>query len=254
MELRVLGCSGGIGGGRKTTSFLIDDDVLIDAGSGVSELSLEEMSRIRHIFLSHSHLDHVHSIPLLLDSIFERIGEPIAVHALPDTIQALQEHIFNWVIWPDFTSLPHPDAPVARFVPMLPGEPVIVGERRFEMIPVNHIVPAVGYKVSGPGGAFAFSGDTTTNDTFWKALNADERLDLLFVECAFADQELEMSRLARHYCPRLLAEDLQKLEHNPAIYLTHGKPGEEQTIYEQCLRRIEGRNLHYLSGNEVFSL
>ncbi len=254
MEVRVLGCSGGIGAGRKTTSFLIDRDVLIDAGSGVGELQLEEMAAIRHIFLTHSHLDHVHALPLLADSILQAIGEPIVVHALAETIKALQEHIFNWAIWPDFTSLPHPDKPVLRFVPMRPGEVVVVGERRFEMIPVNHIVPTVGYRVCTPEKAFAFSGDTTTNDTFWEALNRGDRLDVLVVESAFSNGEADLCRVARHYCPELLAADLKKLRHNPVIYLSHAKPGEEEKILRECKESIVGRDLHHLSGNETFAL
>ena len=254
MELRILGCSGGIGAGLKTTSFLLDRDILLDAGSGVGDLSLEEMAAIRHIFLSHSHLDHILSIPLLVDSVFDVCEEPILVHAQPETLEALQSHIFNGAIWPDFTRLPHPERPVIRFAPMRPGEKVTLGERTLEMIPVNHIVPTVGFRVASPGGVFAFSGDTTTNDTFWEVLNAGDRLDMLVVESAFPDEEEHLCRLARHYSPRLLAEDLKKLRHRPGIYLTHAKPGSESTIFEQCQRHVSDRELSQLSGDEIFTL
>jgi len=106
MKLRVLGCSGGVGGELRTTSLLVDDDILIDAGSGVGELSLEEMHHIRHVFLTHSHLDHFSFLPLLVDSIFPSIREPLIVHGQPETLEALQKHVFNWTIWPDFAKLP----------------------------------------------------------------------------------------------------------------------------------------------------
>ena len=159
MKLRVLGCSGGIGANLRTTSFLLDDDILIDAGSGLGDLTLAEMAKIRHIFLTHSHLDHVAFIPLLLDSIFEMITQPVIVHAQPETIQALENHIFNWHIWPDFSKLPQPSQPVLKFEPMYPGERIILNEREFEMIKVNHTVPGVGYYVASRSGTFAFSGD-----------------------------------------------------------------------------------------------
>lgn len=254
MKLRVLGCSGGIGAGLRTTSFLLDDDILLDAGSGVGDLSLEEMSRIRHIFLSHSHLDHVLSIPSLVDSVFDVCHEPILIHAQPETIDALQKHIFNGLIWPDFSRLPHPDNPVLKFVPMHPGESVEVSGRHFEMIPVNHIVPTVGYRVHNGRGAFAFSGDTTTNDTLWEALNAADKLDLLIVETAFSNEEEELCHLARHYNPRLLAADLKKLRHKPQLLLTHPKPGEEDKIFEQCLEVMWDFDLVHLTGGEVFTL
>ncbi|HEY9148876.1 MAG TPA: MBL fold metallo-hydrolase, partial [Gammaproteobacteria bacterium] len=118
MELRVLGCSGGIGGDkRRTTSFLLGEDVLIDAGSGVADLELEQMEKIRHIFLTHSHLDHIHMIPLLLDTVFDRLEQPVVIHGLPQTLKALQTHIFNDIIWPDFATLPNADFPVMVYEP-----------------------------------------------------------------------------------------------------------------------------------------
>jgi len=135
----VLGCSGGIGVGRHTTALGLDGDVLIDCGSGVGELSGAQMGALRHVFLTHSHLDHIAFLPLLVDSVFERLERPLTVHALPQTIQALRHHIFNWVVWPDFTRLPTPDDPVLAFRPMEPGEVVeLEGGRTVEMIPVAH--------------------------------------------------------------------------------------------------------------------
>ncbi len=254
MEIRVLGCSGGIGAGLRTTSFLIDHDILLDAGSGVGELTLDEMAHIKHIFLSHSHLDHIHAIPLVVDSVFDRIDAPILIHALPDTIRALQEHIFNGIIWPDFTRLPHPERPVLRFETMEPGEVVTLGERQFEMIPVNHIVPTVGYRITNPSGVLAFSGDTTTNDTFWAALNAGPRLDMLIVEAAFPNAERELCRMARHYSPEMLAADLAKLQHRPRILLTHAKPGAEDKIFQEARPLLAGYDVDHLTGGERFTL
>ena len=254
MELRVLGCSGGIGGTRRTTSFLLDDTILIDAGSGVGDLSLDELARIRHIFLTHSHLDHLLSIPLLIDSVFDRLQQPLLIHAQPHTLQALREHIFNWIIWPDFTSLPSKELPVMVLQEMRPGERLVVGDCHISMIPVNHIVPTVAYAVEYPGGIFAFSGDTTTNDTLWQGLNTLPRLDQLIVEVAFSSAELPMCELSRHYCPQLLAEDLRKLHHQPQIYLSHAKPGEEARIFEECRSLITDRPLTHLSGGEVLTL
>jgi len=255
MQVRVLGCSGGIGAGRRTTSFLVDDDVLIDAGSGVGDLTLQEMAPIRHLFLTHAHLDHIMCLPSLADGVFDALRRaPLQIHCLPETAEALQRHLFNGVIWPDFTRLPSLAQPVIRFVPMAPGEEVVVGERRFEMIPVHHVVPTVGYRVTAPGGVFAFSGDTTCNDSFWDALNAGDRLDLLIIECAFSNAEEAMCRMARHYCPTLLADDLQKLRHRPRIWLTHAKPGEEEQIFDECRRLITGRAVEHLSGGELFTV
>ncbi len=254
MQIKILGWSGGIGGNLRTTSFLIDDDVLIDAGTGLGDLPLNQMTDIRHIFLTHSHMDHIAGLPLLADSMFGVHEEPIIIHAQEKTIKALKAHIFNWVIWPDFSELPNKDKPCISFQIMKPGEIVNIRNRQFEMIPVNHTVPGVGYCISDPRSTVAFSGDTTTNDSLWNRLNEYDHLDLLFVEAAFANHDLEISRISKHYCPSLLAQDLKKLKHNPKLWLTHFKPGEEDLIYQECEAAIEGFSINSLSGGEVFKL
>lgn len=254
MNVRILGCSGGIGAGVRTTSILIDDDILIDAGTGLADLTLDEMAAIRHIFVTHSHLDHVACIPLLIDTIFERVSTPVVIHGQESTLRALQSHIFNWVVWPDFAELPRAEAPVLSYQVLSPGEIIEVDGRWLEMIPVNHIVPAVGYRVSREGGAFAFSGDTTSNDTLWAALNAHEKLDFLLVESAFANKDMQLSQLARHYCPQLLAEDMVKLKHDCDIYISHRQPGQEDDILRECRELMPERRIHGLEGGKVFTL
>ena len=139
MKIRVLGCSGGITKGVATTSFLIDDDILIDAGTGVGNLSISEMRRIKHIFITHSHLDHVSSIALLADTLFAQlVGQPITVHSERSTIKVLKEHVFNWLIWPDFTVLPNKSKAVLKLKSMTKKSTLEIEGRRIEMIEVNH--------------------------------------------------------------------------------------------------------------------
>lgn len=255
MDLRVLGCSGGIGADLRTTSFLLGGTILVDAGTGVGELTLDEIARIRHIFLTHAHLDHIAFIPLFLDSIFDRIQTPVVVHAQPQTVSDLSAHVFNGAIWPDFTRLPHPDRPVLEFAAMRPGECCTLGDCTLEMIPVTHTVPAVGYRIESEGAALAFSGDTSSNDTFWQALNAHARLDILIVEAAFPNSQAALAQMSRHYCPRTLGEDIAKLKHDPEIYITHNKPGDEQLIFEECVEALgPARRVHRLRNGDLLQL
>lgn len=255
MNIRVLGCSGGISRNVATTSFLIDDDILIDCGTGVCDLTLDEMRKIRHIFITHSHLDHVTSIPFLVDTLFESlIGNPITVHAQRSTIKVLKEHIFNWSIWPDFTELPHKTNAVLKFSGMKAGEVVKINNRAIEMITVNHSVPGVGYRVESNKKAFAFSGDTTSNENLWAVLNRHKRLDLFFVECAFGEKDLELARVAFHYCPQLLAKDLPKLRHRPDVYISHLKPGEEKQIMKECHKALPEWDCQQLKCGDIFEL
>ena len=252
MQIEVLGWAGGIGANLRTTSFLIDEDLLIDAGTGLGDLPLNRMTGIRHIFLTHSHMDHVVGLPLLADTMFGVHDEPIVVYAQEQTIEALKAHIFNWVIWPDFAELPSRENPSIRFEIMNPGDKVTIRSREIEMIQVNHTVPGVGYCMSTQLICAAFSGDTTTNDTLWDALNSYENIDLLFVESAFANSDIEISKISKHYCPQLLGEDILKMKHRPEVWLTHFKPGEEELIYRQCVDAMPDFNIHQLKGGEVF--
>jgi len=252
MKVQVLGCSGGIGEGLDTTSLLLNERILIDAGTGLGRLPVRALQQIRHVFVTHSHLDHIAGLPLLVDTIFDSLDTPLTVYGRAETIRALQEHIFNNVIWPDFAVIPHRERPVLRYRVLEPGEVVTIGDCAIELIEVNHAVPGAGYRVECAGGAFAFSGDTTTNDGFWEALNRHSRLDLLIVEAAFPDRDVELCRLAHHYCPSLLSADLHKLRHRPRVYITHLKPGDEEEILAECTRAINGLEVHPLVGGEVF--
>lgn len=254
MQIRILGCSGGIGEDLHTTSLLVDEDILIDAGTGVGNLTLAEMARVRHIFITHSHLDHIAGIPLMVDSIFGQIHEPIVIHASAETIAALGKHIFNWVIWPDFTQLPTAGHGVIRYEQMSPYEVLTLGARQIRMIPVNHVVAGVGYAIESAGKVAAFTGDTTTNDSFWAALNEYASVEVLIAECAFANQEQDLCRKAHHYCPDLLAADLGKLRHRPRTFLTHLKPGAEAQIEHECRQLLQGLDLRRLFGDDLIQL
>jgi ribonuclease BN (tRNA processing enzyme) len=226
--------------------------LLIDAGTGLGDLPLNHMTGIRHIFLTHSHMDHIVGLPLLADSMFGVHDEPIIVHAQEKTIQALKAHVFNWVIWPDFSELPTRDNPSIRFEVMNPGNVVSIRSRDIEMIEVNHTVPGVGYCLSSRRASVAFSGDTTTNDNLWQVLNRYENIDLLFVESAFSNHDLEISKISKHYCPSLLGADVLKMKHRPDVWLTHFKPGDEELIYQECVEAMPDFNVHQIKGGEIF--
>jgi ribonuclease BN (tRNA processing enzyme) len=236
MQIRVLGCSGSIAAGSRTTSFLLDDDILIDAGTGVGELTLDELARIDHVFLTHSHLDHVLGVPLLADSVMRRRqaagAPPVQVHALPQTLQALRDHVLNWVIWPDFTRLPTPEHPMLALRPLHCGEVRALGRRHIEALPAQHTVPAVGYAVRGPGAdaaAWVYTGDTGPNPALWQRLAALP-VAALVIETAFSDDERALAEVSCHLHPALLREELRGLAAPADVWITHIKPGEVEAV------------------------
>jgi len=253
MRLRVLGCSGSIGGQHnRTTSFLVDQDILIDAGTGVGDLSLAELALIDHIFVTHSHLDHVNSIAFFLDSVGALRPKPVTVYAMGPTIETLKKHLFNWDVWPDFTQIPTPEAPWLRYQEIEVGKVIALGGRKITVLPANHTVPAVGYHLDSGKGSLVFTGDTGPNDALWTAVNQVANLKFLIIETAFSDKDRRLAELALHLCPSMLGEELAKLERPAEIYITHLKPAEIELTMQEIEELPGDRRLLPLQNNHVF--
>lgn len=252
MRLRILGCSGGIGGQLRTTSMLLDSDILIDAGTGVGDLSLTELTLIDHVFVTHSHLDHITSIPFLVDSVGCMRDRPLTVHATQATLEILRQHVFNWKVWPDFSQIPDTRKPFMCYQPIFLGKTVDMGGRKITPLPANHVVPAVGFRLDSGRGSLVFTGDTTTNDPLWEVVNKIGNLRYLIIETAFCNREKPLAIVSKHLCPSMLAEELAKLKRSAEIYITHLKPGEvELTMQEieECAGQYQPR---MLQNNQVF--
>lgn len=234
MKVRVLGCSGAIAQGCRTTSFLIDGCILIDAGTGVGDLTLDEMRQIDHVLLTHAHLDHVAALPLMLDAVSSLRSTPVQVHALPATIAALQAHIFNNTIWPDFSRIPEAATPFLVYRALQTGQVLQIASLDIEVLPAIHTVPAVGYAVRGLTGWWAFSGDTGPNPAFWLRIN-QLPLAMLVIETAFSNTESALAQRSLHLAPHTLAQELAQLQSGKPcpIYITHTKPSETQLIVEE---------------------
>lgn len=255
MRIRILGCSGGIGGRQfRTTSILVDNDILIDCGTGVADLSIAELAQIDHVFLTHSHMDHIACLPLMVDTVGDMRNRPLTVHALPETEEILRAHIFNWAIWPDFTEIPSAQDPWLRFAPIEVGREEELQGRRIVPLPANHTVPAVAYQLDSGRGNLVFTGDTGACPALWRAVNAIDRLKLLIVETAFSNREKRVAEASLHLCPSMLAEELSYLQVRPAVYITHFKPGQIELTMEEIEDSIGEYKPHMLQNNQVFEI
>lgn len=254
MRIQVLGCDGGIGGPLRTSALLLNDDVLLDAGTGVGELTLSQLLAIEHVFVTHAHVDHIASLPLLLDAVIARRPRPITVYATDENLRALQTHIFNWSVWPDFTRLPSPDSPSMCFSQLEVGKTVDLGSCRITPIPANHTIPTVGFHLENGGASLAYCGDTTTCNSLWAALNAIDSLKYLIIETAFDDSKLQLAKRAGHLCPTLLAAELEKLQRPAEIFVSHMKPGLSETIMREITRLVRDQTPQELRRDQVLEL
>ena len=254
MKIKVLGCSGGIGAGLRTTSFLLDNDILIDAGTGVGELSMEQLIAIDHIFITHSHLDHIACIPFLVDTVIGLRPNPVTVHATAETLAILKQHIFNWKIWPDFNAIPDKNSPFLQYNEIALGQTTTINERKITALPACHVVPAVGYLIDNGKNSLVFSGDTTHCDELWVEVNKLNNLKYLLIETAFSNCEIELAKLSKHLCPMMLADELKKLKIPAEIYITHLKPGESHMIMQEIAACDIAGTCTALQNNQEFIL
>ena len=252
MKLRVLGCSGAELPGHNPSAFLLDDRLLLDAGTVGSMLSEQEQWQLDDILITHPHLDHIRGIPTLADNLI-MAGQPrqVRVHATAAVIGALRAHLLNGLIWPDFSTIPSADAPVVRYHEITPEITFSVGEYRVTACEVNHTVPAVGYRVSKGNCTLLYTGDTGPTDRFWQLAGA---ASALIVEVSFPSGQEELALLTGHLTPELLKRELAKLPVLPRrIFITHLKPQYSEQIRPE-LDALKIPGIELLQDGAVYQL
>lgn len=232
LRIKVLGCYGGQLLGFHLTSFLVNDSILLDAGSPTEALNLEEQYGIRHIFLSHTHLDHIKDIAFLADNrSLKRLGgandnRRIVIHSLKENIDYLREHFLNNRIWPDFTKIPSEEDAILSFEEIVPGQAVTVDGVTVTAIPVNHPVPCTGFLLEQDGMQFIYTADTGHTEQIWEVANAQPNLKGIIMDCSFPNTYDELARISGHLTPEGMADELKKFKGRgkTPVYLYHMKP------------------------------
>ena len=252
MELRVLGCSGGEADGQRLTGLLVNGRVAIDAGSITQSLTTPEQIGIRQIFITHSHLDHICTLPFFTKNIFGHTEVPVEIHALPETLDALRRHLFNDELWPDFSVIPSPDNPIIRFSEIVPGQAYQVEGLRITPIPVNHLVPCVGYLVEDESSAFIFSSDTAETDELYRVANATANLKLFITEASFPNELAWLAEASKHLTPEKLGRELLKLKVDVPVGIYHLTPGDRPVMLPQ-LEAIGDRRIRMLEQGATFT-
>jgi cAMP phosphodiesterase len=203
----------------------VDGKLAIDAGALTASLSLDELLAVDDIVLTHSHFDHVKDVPLLSDLLVGRRKKPVRVHASTACARTLRESVFNDELWPDFTRIPHTQAPVIDIVPFDPARPFRIGRYRVAPVPVRHPVESVGFVLSDGKVSIGVSGDTGPTARFWERVNEEKKLRALLVELSFPNALQGLADVSGHLTPRTLAGELAKVDRDGVpVLLYHLKP------------------------------
>ncbi len=255
MKINVIGCSGAEFPGHNAPGFLLDDEILLDAGSLTNTLDEKAQLKIRHIFITHAHLDHIRSIPFLADNIV--VGKKhskITIYSISPVIRTIKKHLFNSAVWPDFTIIPNPGDAILNLVSLKAAEPVIVDGYTITPYKVNHTVPAVGYLVEDmKGKSFFYTGDTGPTAGTWKKIK-NRKLNCLIIDVSFPDSMRELAVRTGHLTPGLLQEEMGAFHQAPEhICITHPKPQYFRTIKKE-LEALGMKNLTILKDGDIIRI
>jgi cAMP phosphodiesterase len=251
VKLRVLGCHGGELPTCKSTCFLVDDVLALDAGALTGTLTLEELCRVDHILVGHSHFDHVKDLPLMADLVIGRRDKPVTIHASRECARALRENMFNNALWPDFTRIPTRTSPVLQIKTFRAGGTFEVGPYTVRSVPVSHPVESCGFIISDGKSTLAMSGDTGPTDKLWKALNATKNLKALLLETSFPNKLQSLADISGHLTPYTLEQELKKFQRNGAsVMLYHLKPA----FVAQLKKELAALPVEVLELNDTFEL
>jgi cAMP phosphodiesterase len=235
------------------TSFLVNDTVSIDGGSLGFALHPDEMSAVRHVVVTHAHSDHTASLPIFIAEAYPNLDAPIIIYGTAEVVSALKDFVFNDQIWPNFEKimLLNGSGPTIEFQTLKPRQSVTIAGLRITAIPVNHVVPTVGLIVQEDGAVVAFTSDTFTTDEIWETAREIELLKAVFVDVSYPNELERLASDSKHLTPRLLAEELEKLNRDVEVYAVHIKPTNREEVIRQ-LKMLDGQAVSIGEINRVY--
>ncbi|HET7341501.1 MAG TPA: 3',5'-cyclic-nucleotide phosphodiesterase [Methylomirabilota bacterium] len=253
MKIRVLGAYGAEGLAQRPSAFLVNDTILVDGGTVGAALASAEQVRIEHALITHSHLDHVAGLAFLTETLaLCEARTPLTIASLEPVVKALRTSIFNDTVWPDFTQLPTPAAPVLKFRTLLEDTEQRVGDLVVTPVAVNHTVPCSGFILHDGTSAIVYSGDTGPTDALWKATRSVRGLRAVILECAFPDRLGALAEVAKHMTPDLIRRELDKLPADVPVLIYHVKPQFHDEIGEQ-LGAIAGHRISFAEQDRTYA-
>lgn len=253
MNIRVLGAYGNEGLGQRPSAFLVNDRILVDAGTVPGALTVPEQLQIEHALISHPHLDHVAGLAFLTETLAcLDAPRPVAVTSFAPIVEALRTSIFNNVVWPDFAQIP-PGAPVVTYRALVENVEQRVGDLWVTPVEVNHSVLTCGFIVHDGATGFVYSGDTAPTTAIWDAIRDLKGLGAIILECAFPSRLESLAEVAKHMTPARIRRELDKLPPDIPVWIYHIKPQFYDETAEE-LARIGSKRLMLLEQDKTYTV
>lgn len=252
MKIAVLGGHGGLAKGFETTSYLIDDVLLVDAGAVASTLSIEGQKNIQYILISHSHLDHIKDLAFICDNCFAMRPGPFNVYTHKTVKKIIEDHFFNDLIWPDFTALPNKTNPTMTIHPIEEEKLLKLGDYEITPVKVKHANDAMGFIIEKGESAVVLTLDTMKTDRIWEVARANPKIKAIFTEVSFPNSLSKVAEVSEHHTSQSIFEELPKMPKDVPIILTHIKPNFKDVIEKEVAALGEKRFRVLQNDGEVF--
>ena len=218
---------------QYATSFLVNDKVAIDAGSLGLVGSPASQAQVRDVFLTHAHIDHVGSLPIHLENAFSPKASPVRVFGSPDVLDAVQSHLLNGVLWPDFVELTRQGLPFVELHPIQPNEPREVCDVSVTAFEVEHVVPTNAFVIEDETVAIAIVTDTHKPGELLRQLASVSNLGALFLEVTFPNHMSAMAEVSAHLTPEGFARELEQSGINVPTFAIHLKAAYREQLVEE---------------------
>lgn len=250
MRLQLLGSTVGASGSQQyAMSYLINDSIVIDAGSLGWQASLDFQKQVKHLILSHAHLDHIASLPIWLDNIFAVGQAPPRIYASQETWEALNKHILNDEIWPDLLRVAASEFPFYEPIDLKPEATCMIDGVSVTAVPLDHIVPTLGFILDDGQAAMALISDTAPTHRIWELCHDHPRLKAVFLEASFPNSLDWLARKTMHLTPAMALAELEKLDRpDVAVYFVHLKPQYRDVITSELCASTKYTNSVAASG------
>ncbi len=248
MQLRVVGCHGGETPRHRTSAFVLDERLAIDAGSLTSGLDLKLQCQLEAVLVSHSHLDHIRDLATIADNRAQAGCKPLVVAGTRATLGVLKKHFFNNLLWPDFTQIPTKEEPTIAYLVLTPEVRTVIAGYGVRAIAVSHTIDTCAFIVDKGGQSIAYSGDTGPTERLWKVLDEQQDLRALLMEVSFPNEEQRVATVSGHHTPQTLLTDLKKQRdaRRAPTLLYHIKPAFQSQVERQCAK-LKGVDLTVLA-------